>query len=160
MTRRNEHVIAIMLESVSPADKFIEWPLHITIVPWFHCDATEKLDKFLHNVADKQTRFSAKVGQSHMLGKNKDVPVSLIDESPKLAKLHQKILEILEKNGYRVHQKEWVGENYIAHITHQLHGRKHPGEKLKINSFTLVRQDRLKKTGTMVKTIVKSYELV
>jgi len=52
-----------------------------------------------------------------------------------------------------------MAEKYKPYITHQ--GKKHSreGEELIISSFTLVRQVRLKKTGTMIKEVVKEYSL-
>ena len=159
MAARNEHVVAIMLEPVTVGQEFIDWPLHITIVPWFPCDDAEKLDSILADVAKTHAGFLVEVGEIEKFGPKKDIKVNLVKDSPELDKLHWTIFNILEKNNFGIHQKEYVGDGYKPHITHQPHGQKSKDEKLKIETFTLVKQVRQKKTGTMVKTIAKAYKL-
>jgi 2'-5' RNA ligase len=159
MSKRNEHVVAIMLEPVKIGQEFIDWPLHITVVPWFPCDDDKKLDRILSQVAKSQQGFAAQVSGIEMFGSQKNVKVNLVEDNPQLTKLHWRVFNDLEKNDFGVHQKEFVGDGYRAHITHQKHANKQTGDKLEIKSMTLVKQVRLKKTGTMVKTIAKTYKL-
>lgn len=148
-----------MLEPADVGYEFIEWPLHITIVPWFPCDDEKKLDAILEEIAGNHPVFSVTVGPAEWFGPKKDVPVNLVEASPALMALHIAVFEALEKNNFPIHQKEFVGAGYRAHITHQKHGQKHPRQILRLKSFTLVKQLRMKKTGAMVKTITKNYEL-
>lgn len=159
MANRNEHVIAITLEPIKIGQEFIEWPLHITIVPWFPCDDEIKLDEILMGISQKHPAFTVKVGPLERFGPKKDVKVNLITPNSKLTKLHREVLKNLDKNGFEVHQKEYVGPGYRPHITHQLHGHFDTGAKIEIDSFTLFKQVRLKKTGVMVKTVVRHYKL-
>lgn len=159
MAQRNEHVVAIMLEPVKIGQEFIEWPLHITLAPWFPCDDEPKLDKILAQIAKDHKSFSITIGGVQKFGSKKDVPVNVVRDNAQLVELHWKIFNALDKSGFPIHQREYVGGGYQAHVTHQVHGKKKSGEKLAIGSFTLVKQIRLKKTGTMVKTIAKTYEL-
>ena len=159
MAKRNEHVIAIMIEPVSVGQEFIDWPLHITVVPWFPCHDDNKLDALLMEIAKSHRPFKAKVGKLEKFGPKRDVPVNLVKRNRRLNNLHNDVLDVLEKNDMSIHQKNFVGNGYQAHITHQKHAKKQKGDKLRIDSLTLIKQIRLKKTGTMVKTIVKNYEL-
>jgi hypothetical protein len=52
-----------------------------------------------------------------------------------------------------------VGDGYMAHVTHQTHAFLKEGAQITIKSFSLIEQERLKKTGEIVKKIVKEYEL-
>lgn len=159
MAARNEHVVAIMLGPISIGQEFIDWPLHITIVPWFPCGDSEKLDSILVDEAKTHASFLVEVGKIEKFGPGKNIGVNLIKDSPELNKLHWSIYTALEKNNFGIHQKEYVGDGYKPHITHQPHGQKRKGEKLKIESLALVKQVRQKKTGTMVKSVVKEFEL-
>lgn len=159
MPKRNEHVVAIILEPAKVGYEFTDWPLHITIVPWFPCNDERRLDKILEQLAKTHTCFEVNVGGTEKFGPNRNVPVNLIDESEELTKLHWTVFKVLQENNFGIHQKEFIGEGYRAHISQQKHGKMNKGQKLKISSFTLVKQVRLKRTGTMVKTIVKNYEL-
>jgi hypothetical protein len=159
LAKRNEYVVATLLEPVEIGKEFIEWPLHITIVPWFQCNDDKKLDALLTEIAEAKKNFVVKVGEDGKLGLKKDVPVNLVEINPNMIKLHWSVFKTLDKNSFSVHQKQWVGDNFLAHITHQSHGQKHEGDVLAIKSFTLIKQVQQKKTGVMVKSTVKNYEL-
>lgn len=159
MAKRNENVIVILLEKMPVNEEFIEWPLHITVVPWFHGYDETKLDKLLSQIAASHKKFKAGVGQLEKFGYKKDVEVNLIDNNKQLNQLHRDVFDILESNDFIIHQKDFVGEGYRAHITRQPHGYKNEGEEIQIKSLSLVKQERLKKSGAIVKKIVKQYEL-
>lgn len=159
MAKRKEHVVVIMLEPVRVGQEFVDWPMHITVVPWFPCQDEDKLDMLLTEIAQGHQSFKAEVGELEKFGPKKDIPVNLVEQNKRLDNLHRDVLDVLEENNMSIHQKDFVGNGYRAHITHQKHGNKQKGSKLRIYSFTLVKQIRLNKTGAMVKTIVKNYEL-
>lgn len=159
MSKRNENVVAILLEPVKIGKEFIEWPLHITIVPWFHGYDADKLDELLRGLATKHKPFMATVGQIERFGYKKDVEVNVIDDYEPLKRLHLDVFNTLENNNFIIHQKDFVGEDYRAHITRQPKSHKNEGEVIEVKSFALVKQERLKKSGEIVKTIVKYYEL-
>lgn len=159
MAERNEHVIAIMLEPVMQGYEFVDWPLHITLASWFPCSDEQRLDEILEQITKRHQPFNATVGEVADFGTKSYVPVNLVNENSELENLHRDIFNSLEQNGFSVHQKDFMGDGYKAHITQQKQGHMNSGDKLDISSFTAVKQVRLKKTGTMVKTIGKKYEL-
>lgn len=159
MAKKVENIVAIVLERVQLGKEFIEWPLHITIVPWFHGYNPKKLDELLESLASRHQPFSATVGKIEGFGPKKDVKVNVIDDCPELDNLHLDVFNKLEENGFIIHQKIFVGRGYRAHITRQLHAWLDEKKKIRIGSVSLVRQERMKKTGQIVKTIVKNYEL-
>jgi hypothetical protein len=69
----------------------------------------------------------------------------------------------LENSGFSIHQKDFLGEKYTPHLTlrnrYQRSLAFEPGTELKISNFTLIKQIRLKKTGTMIKSVAKEYKL-
>ncbi len=157
---RNEHLVVVMLEPMPLGVEFEDWPLHITLVPWFPGKDEIRLDEILAGVANKNQKFEVTVGEQVMFGPRKDIPVNLLVRDGDLYRLHWDVFQSLEKNGFFIHQKTHLGQNYRAHITHQKERHKKKGEKLAINSFALVGQIRLKKTGRMIKAVVKEYELL
>lgn len=158
MTKRNENVIAILLEPLQLDREFIQWPLHITIVPWFHGYDEEKLDLLLAGLAKAVKPFSAVVGDVEKFGPKKDVAVNVIDDNSDLIKLHEIVFNELERNGFVIHQKDFVGDKYRAHVTRQPISNANFGDELEIKSLTLIKQERLKKSGVVVKKAVKEYE--
>lgn len=159
MAVRNEHLVVVLLESMPLGVEFEDWPLHITLVPWFPCRDESRLDKVLQGVAANNHKLQVTVGKRVMFGPRKDIPVNLLTNDGDLYRLHWDVFRTLETNGFPIHQKTHLGQNYRAHITHQGKRHKNEGDVLPINSFVLVRQIRLKKTGRMIKAVVKEYEL-
>jgi len=164
MAVRNEHLVVVMLERVPPGEEFEIWPMHITVVPWFPCEDARRLDETLTKVAIKHSPFEVKSGKIERWGKGKDkFDVRLIEGDHKLHSLHWDVLRSLEKNGFPIHQKDYLGEKYTPHITLRNSkadsGRFQQEEAIKISKFTLVRQVRLKGSGRMIKSLVKDYEL-
>jgi hypothetical protein len=159
LANRNENVVAILLEPMALNKEFIQWPLHITIVPWFHGYDARKLDDLLSGIAKAHENFWAVVGPLERFGQRKEVEVNVIDDCDKLTRLHWDVFNTLETNDFKIHQKDFVGDGYRAHITRQPESWKDKGEKVEIKAFALVKQERLKKTGEIVKMIVKQYEL-
>jgi len=143
--------------------KFEIWPLHITIVPWFHCDDGARLDKTLSSLAGRHKKFRVKAGAIEQWGKKEKYEVQTLDANEPLLVLHHDIFVSLEANGFEVHQKDFLGEKYSPHLA--LRNRLQRGEALplgtpiNINCFTLVKQERLKKSGRMIKALAKDYEL-
>lgn len=163
MPKRNEHLVVIMLEQVQKGVEFEIWPAHITIVPWFPVDDEKKLDQILESVAAKHKKFMVSAGKVEEWGKKEKYLVQKIDEQGSLHRLHWEILHILEKNGFHVHQKDFLGEKYTPHIAlrNRLQKREEleTGKEIAVKNFSLFKQLRLKKSGRMIKALVKDYEL-
>jgi hypothetical protein len=160
---RNEHLVVIMLKPVPLGQEFEIWEPHITIVPWFPCDDEDRLDKVLAAVASRHKTLSVKAGKVEEWGRKEKYPVQIIDSDWRLLSLHMDVFNSLEKNGFPIHQKDFMGEKYLPHIAlrNRLQkGRELPqGKEIQIGKFTLVRQRRLKDSSRMIKSLVRDYEL-
>jgi 2'-5' RNA ligase len=159
---RNEHLVVVMVER-SNGGEFEIWPLHITLVPWFPCDDELRLDQTLQLVANRHKPIRVKTGSVEEWGRQEKFIVQTIDDNSKLHKLHLDIFDSLENNDFHIHQKDFLGEKYKPHLT--LRNRYQKSEALpggtifKIKKFALIKQIRLKKTGTMIKSVAKEYKL-
>ena len=163
MAERNEHLVVIMLEPTPAGKEFEIWPMHITIVPWFPCDDVQKLDKVLDKVAKKHKPLKVTVGRIKKWGGQNPFEVFTIENDWRLQSLHWDVFHSLEKNGFPIHQKDYLGEKYTPHITlrNSLADKKRykDGETIEIDKFTLVKQVRLKGSGRMIKSLLKDYQL-
>lgn len=161
--KRNEHLVVIMLEPGPLGEEFEIWQPHITIVPWFPCDDGDRLDQTLSKIAARHKEFVVKAGKIEDWGRKEKYQVQKIDDQGELHRLHQDVFNSLEKNGFPIHQKDFMGEKYSPHIALRNRLQRgtamEPGQDIKVKNFTLVRQIRLKKTGRMIKSLVKNYEL-
>lgn len=121
-----------------------EWPLHMTLVPWF--TITEKgcgqLLAALRSYSATKASSAVHVGGEELFGAEKDVPVNLIVEQQPVAKLHDELSAIVGQS-VQEHWPESEGRAYRAHITHHnstdgIH-RRFPGDEEVIDGFTVVR---------------------
>ncbi|HEX5394763.1 MAG TPA: 2'-5' RNA ligase family protein [Candidatus Saccharimonadales bacterium] len=160
MPKRNEHLVVIMVQPV-PEREFVVWPLHITVVPWFPVNDELKLDEILQKVASRHQAFDVSAGKTQQWGKKESFNVTLVNDGGSLHRLHLDVFHSLEKAGYPIHQKEYLGAEYQPHITQRNRRRREiaDGEIIPVISFLLVEQLRQKKTGTMIKRAVKEYYL-
>ena len=162
--KRNEHLVVIMLEPMPKGEEFEIWPRHITIVPWFPCDDEARLDDTLRAVADRHKKFKVQAGEVEEWGRRDKFKVQKIDDEEKLLhKLHLDVFRSLEKDGFQVHQKDFLGEKYIPHFA--LRNRLQRGQELErrqlitVDKFSLIKQLRLKGSGRMIKSLAGDYEL-
>ena len=113
------------------------WPLHITIVPWFLCGCPDKLDVDLAKTLPALQKFNVKVGSETMFGSKKNIRVNTIETSSQLVNLHTILLNKVKKLGDLDSDKQFVDEGYRAHITHAK-GRYIPqGNTVRISSIHL-----------------------
>jgi 2'-5' RNA ligase len=152
-----------MLKPMPIGQEFEVWEPHITLVPWFPCDDAAKLDSLLTKVAKKHKVFITTAGKVEQWGKKEKYNVQRIDDPGELQRLHWDIFHTLEKNGFPIHQKDYMAEKYTPHVALRNHLQKGnartEGEEILINNFALIKQFRLKKSGRMIKSVVKEYEL-
>jgi 2'-5' RNA ligase len=163
MVRRNEHLVVIMLEPMPIGEEFEVWPPHITIVPWFPCDDPERLDKVLAKIAAGHQPFKAKAGKTEDWGRKDKFGVIKVQDDGQLHRLHWDVFKNLEKNGFPIHQKDYLGDKYTPHITLRNSLTKEAnlkrGDKIAVGHLTLIKQLRLKVSGRMIKSPVRDYEL-
>lgn len=158
---KNEHLIVSLLEPVKPGEAFVDWPLHMTIVPWFSVKEIDKniLDEVLVGVANRHKTINAKVGQIAMFGTNLDVPVNTIKTNKKIDSLHKDMFGTLEVNYFPIHHKDICWNNYRPHITIQGEKAIIEGTEIVIANFALIKQIRQKGSGVMEKQLIKEYKL-
>ncbi|HET7528921.1 MAG TPA: 2'-5' RNA ligase family protein [Candidatus Saccharimonadales bacterium] len=163
MAKKNERLVVVMLESKLPGEEFEIWPPHITIVPWFPCDDSRRLGTVLSEVARRHRPLEVSSGEVEVWGGKDKFEVLKIEDEGALLELHQDVFNSLENNGFSIHQKDYLGDKYTPHVTLRNHEsenfRPAAGTALIINRFALIRQVRLKKSGRMIKSLVREYEL-
>jgi hypothetical protein len=116
-----------------------EWPLHMTLVPWFSVGDDEELEVGLSEVAGKFSSFKVVVGEEAMFGPYGDVLVNVIANHEADLPLHLALVEMLKANKAEYFNDRWVGLGHRAHITHHTQERCHEGDELLVDDFHLVR---------------------
>jgi 2'-5' RNA ligase len=159
---RNEHLVVIMVEP-APAEEFEIWRLHITLVPWFPCNDEKRLDSIMQQVAQRHKPFVVSAGEVQQWGLKEKFDVQTIEDKGELNNLHIDVFATLENNGYPIHQKDFLGEKYRPHLALRNRYQKSKalpaGTKIEVKKFALIKQIRLKGSGTMIKSLAKEYAL-
>jgi 2'-5' RNA ligase len=162
LPERNEHLVVVMVESATQKE-FEIWPLHITLVPWFPCDNASRLDSTLKQIANKHKPFKVRTARVEEWGSEDKFIVQLIEDEEKIHDLHNDVYQKLENNGYPIHQKDYLGDKYKPHLTlrsrYQKSHKMPEGTEITIDKIALIKQIRLKRTGTMIKSVAKEYKL-
>ncbi|HUC95638.1 MAG TPA: 2'-5' RNA ligase family protein [Candidatus Saccharimonadia bacterium] len=124
--------------------KLAEWPLHITIVPFFDlASATEQqvVDVIMANSRFVTKSFEVTTGDTAMYGPNGDIPVTRINNTETLQVLHLGLMNALGGIGCVFLDLTYAKDNYSPHISHKL-GVDIPSSPILVNSLSLVREDK------------------
>jgi 2'-5' RNA ligase len=111
-----EFIIAYMVEPIDVGKRFTLWPLHMTLLPWFDAPDVKAVKRELTKKLTATRTFEVSVGERSSFGVDKRLPVMLINPSPELKALHEKLLEMVEKNGWQLRGR-YTGASFKPHIT-------------------------------------------
>ncbi len=161
------HLVEKRAEGTIFARTRADWPLHVTLVPWFSVadDQRDALLSQLNHYATKKTPFSVHIGKEELFGVGMDIPVNLIAEQVPVASLHEELMAIVGRYGKQFRQNAGqflsVQQNYRAHITHHqatdgAH-RRYAGDEELFESITVGRL--LDNHGVQVCEIIDNIEL-
>lgn len=110
-----EFVVVCMWEPIAVGTRFAEWPLHITLMPWFSAPDLEAVKEVLRPAISMVIPFKVEAGERDYFGQRK-LPVRLIKESAKLHALHGLLLGKLEEQGWPITGR-YIGQHFRPHVT-------------------------------------------
>ncbi len=128
-----------MLEDKPTHYRFSEWPLHLTLAPWFNIDNVD-LPKFidlLDNLFDQSGPLMIRLKDKQWFGHNREVPVMIVDDNERLIKLHESLLSGINQIG-RIIATDHTGNNYRPHITLKDNHKLTSGRKFDLNKIYIV----------------------
>lgn len=135
-----DRMICIFVNDIPIGTTFTEWPLHVTIVPWFRLDTpSSDLAKQLqkHYIGSKP--FQINVLQETQLGYKKRKTVNSI-EAAELNRLEGQTRRLLHS------YKTWIVDEadktrkFHPHITAQKSNRIHEGDIIKCDRLYVISQ--------------------
>lgn len=112
----HEYILVALLDDFQPDDSFAQWPLHVTLVPWFKPLDLKQFTKELKGKAGDYRQITSTVGEQRIWGPH---TVNIIDRVPMLQELHAELLALVRMHGRLLINEQYTGENYTPHITHQ-----------------------------------------
>ncbi len=114
------------------------WPLHITLLPLFVLNGsiTELENKLGIHCAQLHPVKTSVIGHE-MFGPDRNIPVSLMDPTPEVTALHNKLVDIIKGDVIFDHP-QFIGLGFRPHVSDTPAGRLNENEVQSIDSLTLV----------------------
>lgn len=147
-----DQILVVLLEQLPAEQEFSNWPLHITVLPWFNGVDQTTLDKELLELTANTTPIKVDLGAQEMFGANKDTPVRTLNDSPELVRIHQKIKDIVTASSGNILNPKYTGKAYRSHVTIQ--SNKQLQKSYILDNLTLV-----ERTNKATKRAIRIYEL-
>lgn len=133
-------ILVVMVEppaiSYSFRRKRMDWPLHITLIPWFKTVDEQAVIESIKRALGAIPSFELTVGSDTMFG---ETSVSLIADPEPIVDLHNVLLETVAQNVVFSQMPNWIGNEYQPHITHHDDSRLADGQKVTVKDVTVVR---------------------
>lgn len=147
------YMVAIMLDGVNKGDTFTTWPLHITLVPWFHIEEIITAEAALYAVARNFSKLTLTVGGEELFGANNTVPANVILPDPQLQDLHDAMMSDLQSAGAQFVSAAYTGKDFHAHVTKKLRRPLRPGLTIDVNQFCLIETSTTKDPRNRTKRV-------
>lgn len=133
------YVVVVFIKPVRAGHTFqrSEWPLHITLARFDSKEPPDGVTKRIDRAFSGLQAFDVCTGADDFFGRNRSVPVSLVEPHPQLQLLHDRLLDAL---GADVHllSPHHMRQNFRPHISHQAEGRLHSGDVVHVQQAALV----------------------
>jgi len=133
-----KYCLVHFISPVSIGDEFNmkDWPLHITLADVFAIDrSTTDIDTKLKNSISSESSVDVKATRESILGQTR---VVLITKVAGIIELHESIVDLLESNEAIFNSPEFTRKGFLPHSTIQMDERLYEGDKVSINSISLV----------------------
>jgi hypothetical protein len=142
MVQEGDVIVIHFLERQPVGKRFLrhrnDWPLHVTLLPWFFVPDEAALQAELSKLASATPLISTIFAEQAKF--NPTTNVTLVRDATLLHKLHIDLLNSAGKVDAQHRTLEWTGDNYQPHATHH-DGQPVPqtGDELVVDNFSLVR---------------------
>ncbi len=113
-------------------------PLHLTHVDSFEVDLSpQDLEAKLRQLLANQNSFTVGAVVDEWYGPEKDIPVTTLEISPELKKLHNSLMDFLDSEGALLKNPHFHGDNFSPHISVYGSRRVFVGEQVPISSISI-----------------------
>lgn len=148
MNRPNvEYVTCALIDEHNTGDTFTDWPLHITLVPWFLLNDITKFKNDLTDILQDDHQIQVAVDEERVWGPN---TVNIIAYDRSLHDIHERMISLAETAGRVLVNKQYTGENYTPHITHQKSLSKQPGDLIIIKYVYVIERNSTTKQKKII----------
>lgn len=143
MPKPGDFIVVHLVEDRAAGAQFerarLQWPLHITLAPWFSAPDEAHVTTALSEAATTLQPFDATVGEERAFGVDGEIPVNVIENQADIKPLHQAIIAKIREAGGEFENTRFIDPSYTAHITHHAGTRRQQGDIERVDDFHLVR---------------------
>lgn len=138
-----EYLLTSSIEPPKRGELYADWclPPHVTIHQWFSLELQGPFRNALQNLATEHGPIDVIGDTEALYGPDKDIPVRLLRNIGKLARLHAMTGELIDRfDGVR-RNPEWSGEGYSPHVTYANGIAPAEGEIVTLRSLELISRE-------------------
>lgn len=135
-------LVCALISPLKTGAQFKEWPLHVTLVPWFRNGlATNEIASRLGQELRTLSSFKVVMGESRRFGHNKDKDASLVELPSPLMDIEQSVRHVLKGvDSWLVDETTRVRRAYVPHVAAQKSARMRAGDECLCDRLYIVEQ--------------------
>lgn len=143
-----DRLVCALVEPLNVGDQFSEWPLHVTVVPWFRTEiASDILANELQSSLADMTEFEASVYGAAQFGRKKDKTVHLVTKPTPFFDIEKRTRSLLKRHSaWLVDESTRTKRQFRPHVTVQASGGLQPGDSFKVDTLYIIEQQGSHKT--------------
>lgn len=137
-----DRLICAFIKPLAVGDTFPQWPLHVTIVPWFRLgDQTDHIVWGLAEALHPITPFTATADTQTMVGPRRNRPAMLLHMPTPFQVIEQRVrVYFHKKRAWLVDETTKVRRAYLPHVTFQGDEQLQPGETFACDRLYVIEQ--------------------
>lgn len=137
MQYSQKYALVSFLEFTEVNTEFMisDWPLHVTLAGVFAIDLDTSIEQKLIDLLADRSPVTLVAGRNSVLG---ETEVVLMEKNDEFQDLHDKIINLLELNGARFNNPEFIRSGFYPHVSVQGLGKLCEGDEIKINTISFV----------------------
>lgn len=137
-----DRLLCAFLENRSAGETFTDWPLHVTIIPWFRAEvASDELANIIKQKLASMSSFMYTVAGEAGFGYKGRKLVNLIVQPSPLDSIEKYVRSVLhEQRAWIVDETTEATRTFRPHITSLKTGRVHEGDSLLCDTLYIVEQ--------------------
>lgn len=137
-----DRLVCAFVKTQTVGTQFRQWPLHVTIVPWFRADEpSEALARSLRRSLKNIEPFVAIAGGEALFGARKSKPVRLLRPVQSFKLLEQAVRACLhQKRAWLVDETTKTRRDFVPHVTDQAASRLAEGDRFWCTQLYIVEQ--------------------
>jgi 2'-5' RNA ligase len=133
-----DRLICAFVDRLPAGSEFKQWPLHVTIVPWFRVGAEELAAELKAALAGIRA-FEARVGRETTMGKDK--MVNLILPAEQFEDIEFSVRSTLKRHdAWLVDETTKQKRSFKPHVTAQKDARVHEGDSFWCDRLYIIEQ--------------------